>query len=147
MLLFCCASVSFMLFSTFAFANTFVSVVCQSIFYAAHTPSSPLSTLSPPSLLSPCLPHSDRLKLHPAVANKSVFPSFRAHTTHTHTHTRHTHTHRKSRQNSGVYSIASIRAPQSSSSSSKKQTKWRQKKEENWENEKEITKMNSVQKS
>lgn len=46
-LLFCCASVSFMLFSTFAFANTFVSVVCQSIFYAPHTPSSPLSSLSP----------------------------------------------------------------------------------------------------
>lgn len=46
-LLFCCASVSFMLFSTFAFANTFVSVVCQSIFYAAHSPSSPLSFLSP----------------------------------------------------------------------------------------------------
>jgi len=38
---------------------------------------------------SRCLPHSDRLKLHPAKANKSVFPSFITHkiTTHTHTHT------------------------------------------------------------
>jgi len=44
---------------------------------------------------SRCLPHSDGLKLHPAKANKSAFPSFITHKITTHTHTQ-THTKRVS---------------------------------------------------